>query len=275
MSGIACDRIAGPPCGAGGGGIPATTFATINARSTVRSFWRCNGEAASLGDSGPGGQSLVTIGATPGFQAETPMALEPTTFAIEFLRSSNESISLQNLADYAAATGTILFFFKTSSQTGNGVITAQSLNALGLHVFVDGTNDRITVQISDGAAGPANFLQSQFTPPASPIDGDWHLCAIRQPADEGGPNWFLDGVFYAADSDEVVQDLTGTATNDFWFSSTQVGDFPADDTYIGAIATSSTTFNGRVFNVVWDSALWTDAELTAYWELALSQGLNA
>jgi hypothetical protein len=201
------------------------------------------------------------------------MASEPLTFAME-LSGTDESFNpTPTFGDYAAATGTVLFFFRSSGQAGDGTIFVQNRVPNGARFIIDGTNDRLEFYISDGAIGPVNIAQYRFTPPSTLFDDVYHLVAVMQDG-LGNPVWRYDDTEYTIADSEVTEVLSGTGDSTYWFADTLVGVQPADQTYIGAFQPAGDNFDGRFFNILWDNDVWTSADLTTLWETAVANGLN-
>lgn len=146
------------------------------------------------------------------------------------------------LSQYTPATGFGVAIFKTSTLLANpylfGVCDNSGGGFSGVQLIDSAAPQRIRLRFS--ANSSANQYQPTLDTDAIGIDlydGNWHILIWNQPADNNGVEFWLDGTKYVETDTEYTANLTGSATNNWYFANVS----SPDNTSFGALRLSSTT----------------------------------
>jgi hypothetical protein len=263
-----------------GGGAAATVSSLIAAQKPKKFFKMWEEVGFNISDHGAEPSESMTAQGTTTFESETPMLDDPTQTAIEFNGTTGYILSTDagDVVDFA--TGTFFCFFKFQTLT-NGMLYSQG-NAGGAtkgQIFHFDSSGTSQIWIRMRIDGGANFMASILEPvgAANIALNVWHMIAYRQPGLGAGPNAFWDGTFYTTADAELTNSIGGTEDLDAWFAETTAATDPADRASIAAsVDTVPTSFiDGLEFAVVIDDVVWSDANISAVWDAALANGLNA
>ena len=190
--------------------------------------------------------------------------------AIDFNANSGSISTFANaVANFAI--GTVFVFFKlTGDVNGNLIVQNQAAAALSQALLIYLSGGAFLFRIRNNGASSA--LECTFTPSAVALNV-WHMVAFRQPGTGVGLDAFLDGNFFGPASSEVVN-VVNTGTLDDWYA-TSLNTNPADTMAVGIRSDLTGPLDGLIFTVVIDDTVISNANLTAIWDRALVNGLNA
>jgi hypothetical protein len=288
--GVTNNTVQGGGAGGGGGGSTLTVSELIEREKPKKFFkmWELNTGANNLSDHGaePSTALLDTGVPPPTHAAETPMVLDPTQTAPEFNGTTGHYLSTfaNDMAGSHSAfnIGTIFAFFKLQTNpAGTQMIWSQG-NAGGAtngELFYFNNAGTSELWVRTRLDGGANFMNSQLLPvgAAAIALNEWHMIGYRQPGLGAGCNCFWDGTFFTSADAELTNAVGGTGALDDWWAETLVAVAPAVRMTIGATPTTVPAgfLDGLIFGVMLDDVLWSDANLTAVWDRAIANGLNA
>ena len=217
---------------------------------------------STLVDSGTDTANLASFG-DPGTYARIA---GPTTYETDFALPTEESGNLRYWVGTAGvneinhAQGTLIIGWRFRSGWDANLQTLMGYGntggAIGLLPYID-TARKVNIRIANTAGVNQHSFLSTGAPIAS-TDTDWHLLVVRQPADGGGLEVFLDGAVLPGTLTTI-----GSATADWWFGT--ISSLTSARSTVARNNNGGNRLDGDLTRIVITDTVITDTQITTLW----------